>query len=167
MRSSPQVAVGGAVAAARSFGAELALTLLFNLVLTSGLIVLLNLTRVRDFPTGYTVPIVLGLVGGLISGTNSFAVSDLRLYNAWEGQALGLSIGGLEMLGYCLVAAATANLSMEVYRSWWRWSGEFKPTRIRTWRDLRLIRSEWLVLVLAVLLILLSAYRETLMAVAA
>jgi hypothetical protein len=103
------------------------------------------------------------VIGGLISGTNSFAASDLRQFNAWEGMSLGLSIGGLEMLAYVLVAAATANLTMEQYRSWWRWSGEWKPTRIRSLRDLRLTRTEIASIAIAVLLFLTAAYRETIM----
>lgn len=161
MRAGPQVAVGGAVAEAGSFWFQLLLTLLFNLVLMSGLAVVLNLNRVKTVPAGYLVPIVLGITGGLISGTNSFAASDLTHYNAWEGMALGLSIGGIEMLAYVLIVAATANLTVYQYRSWWRWSGEWKPTRVLGFRDLRLTRSEVLTLVVALLLILAAAYKET------
>jgi len=161
MRGSPQVAVGGAVAEASAFWSQLVLTVLFNLVLMSGLAVILNLNRVKTLPAGYLIPIVLGITGGLISGTNSFAASDLTRYNAWEGMALGLSIGGLEMLAYVLVVAATANLTVYQYRSWWRWSGEWKPTRVRSFRDLRLTRSEALTLAGAVLLLLAAAYKET------
>ena len=163
MRGTPAVAVGGAVAKTGSFWPQLGLTLLWNVGLAAVLVVVLNLTRVKRFPVGYLYPIVMGVFGGLISGTNSFAASDLTHYNAWEGMALGLSIGGLEMLGYVLVAAATANLTMEQYRSWWRWSGEWKPTRIRRFRDLRLTRSEMITLALALLLFLVAAYRETAM----
>ncbi len=161
MRAGPQVAVGGAIAQANSFWSQLVLTLLFNLVLMSGLAVFLNLNRVKTIPAGYLIPIVLGITGGLISGTNSFAASDLTRYNAWEGMALGLSIGGLEMLAYVLIVAATANLTVYQYRSWWRWSGEWKPTRVRSFRELRLNRSEALTLAGAVLLLLAAAAKET------
>ena len=166
MRRSPQVAVGRLVTQAGSFWSELGLTLVFNLVLMSGLVIILNLNRVKGFPAGYLIPISLGIIGGLISGTNSFAASDLSRYNAWEGMALGLSIGGLEMLAYVLVVAATANLTMYQYRSWWRWSGEWKATRVRGFRELRLTRSELLTLAIAVLLMLIAAYRETVFALA-
>jgi hypothetical protein len=161
MRRSPQVAVGGLVAQAGSFWSELVLTLFFNLVLMSGLVIVLNLNRVKGFPVGYLIPISLGITAGLISGTNSFAASDLTHYNAWEGMALGLSFGGLEMLAYVLVVAATANLTMYQYRSWWRWSGEWKATRVRGFRELRLTRPELLPLGIAGLLLLIASYRET------
>jgi len=164
MRDSPQVAVGRMVAQADSFWSQFGLTLLLNLGLVGGLVIVLNTTRVKQFPTGYLLPITLGAVGGLISGTNSFAASDLTRYNAWEGTALGLSIGGLEMLAYVLVAAATANLTVEQYRSWWRWSGEWKPIKVRRVRDLRLTRAEVVTLAIAVLLLLAAAYRETVFA---
>jgi len=161
MRAGPQVAVGGMVAQEGSFWSQLGLTLLFNLVLMCGLAFVLNLNRVKSIPAGYLIPIAMGITGGLISGTNSFAASDLTDYNAWEGLALGLSIGGLEMLAYVLVVAATANLTMYQYRSWWRWSGEWRATKLRRFRDLSLTRSEMLALAVAVLLLLAAAYRET------
>jgi hypothetical protein len=161
MRSSPAVGVGGAVAQAGSFWTQLGLTLLFNLGVMTTIIVLCNLNRVRTVPVGYLIPITLGITGGLISGTNSFAASDLTRYNAWEGLALGLGIGGLEMLAYVLVAAATANLTVYQYRSWWRWSGEWQATQVRRFRDLRLTRSEVVTLGIGVLLFLIAAYRET------
>lgn len=163
MHGSPQVAIGGLVAQQHSFLGQFGMTLLFNLVAMPGLAILLNFSRVRSFPVGYLLPITLGVVGGLIGGTNSFAASNIAAYNAWEGTALNLSIGGLEMLGYVLIIAATANLTIDEYRSWWRWSGEWKPARVSRFRDLRLTRPEVLTLAIAVLLILLGAYRETVM----
>ena len=161
MRSSPQVGVGGVVAQADSFWSQLVLTLFFNLGVMVTIIVLCNLNRVRTVPVGYLIPIVLGITGGLISGTNSFAASDLTRYNAWEGLAYGLSIGGLEMMAYVLVVAATANLTVYQYRSWWRWSGEWQATQVRRFRDLRLARAEVLTLAIAVLLFLVAAIKET------
>ncbi len=161
MRGSPQVAAGRLVAGAPTFWAQLGLTLLFNLGLVAIVGVLLNLNQVRGFPTGYIIPISLGLVSGLISGTNSFGASDLRAYNAWDGTALGLSIGGVEMLAYILVIAATAGLGVYQYRSWWRWSGAWQPAKLKRLRDLRLSRSEIVCLALGVLLLIAAAYRET------
>jgi hypothetical protein len=164
MRGSPQVAVGGAIATAGSFWAEFALTLLVNLGVMAGLAVVLNFNRVRGFPVGYLLPISLGVISGLIAGTNSFAADDLSRYNVLEGTALNLSIGGLEMLGYILIIAATVPFGIYHYKSWWRWSGEWKPTREMTLRDVRLSRAEILCLVLGVLLVVLGAYRETVLA---
>lgn len=81
--------------------------------------------------------------------------------------ALGSSIGGPGMLAYALIAAATANLTVEQYRSWWRCSGEWKPARVRRFRDLRLTRPEVVTIAVAVLLFLAAAYRETAMFFAA
>ncbi len=164
MRSSPQVGVSRLAAAPESFWTELAITLLFNLVGVGMLGVVLNLNQVKGFPVGYLLPISLGITGGLIAGTNSFAISDLKKYNALEGVALGESIGGFEMLAYILIVAATANLAMYQYRSWWRWSGDWKPLRLKAFRDLRLTTAEVAFLAVAALLFLFAAYRETTMA---
>lgn len=166
MRGSPQAAVARAVTTG-SFWSEFGLTLLVNLGLMCGLAVLLNLTQVRGMPTGYVLPVSLGIMTGLVLGTNSFTANDLKRFNAWEGTALGLSIGGLETLAYILVVAATAGIGLQHYRSWWRWSGVWAPTKIKGWREIRLTHAEIGCLVLAVLLVLLAAYRETVLAVGA
>ena len=166
MRGSPHVAAGSIVAASGTFAGQFVLTLLFNLGLVGITAVLLNLNQVNGFPTGYVYPITLGIVSGLISGTNSFAASDLTAYNAWEGMALGLSIGGVEMLAYILVIAATAGIGIYHYRSWWRWSGEWKPVQTGRLRDIRLSRAEWLCLAAGVLLLIVAAWNETRMAFA-
>lgn len=79
---------------------ELLLTLLFNLGFVVMIAIVMNLNRVNGFPFGYVYPVMLGIVAGLIPGTNSFAASDLNDYTAREGMALGLSIGNIEILGY-------------------------------------------------------------------
>jgi hypothetical protein len=161
MRSSPQVAVGGVVAEAGSFWGQLGLTLLFNLGGLALLCVVLNCNQVRGVPAGYLVPVALGVVSGLILGSNSFAASNLSIINARDGLAMGITIGGLEMLGYIFVIAATANLGIYQYRSWWRWSGEYKAVKTMQFRDVRLSRAEVLCLTCGVLLILAGAYNET------
>ncbi len=163
LRGSPQVAVGAGVAQVQAFWPQLGLTLLLNLGLMAGLCVVLNLNRVRGFPMGYLLPIMLGIVGGLISGTNSFAASDLSNYSARDGMALGLSIGGLEMLGYVLIVASTVRYGVYRYRSWWRWGGEWSATKVMRLRDVRLSRQEALALLAGVLLIIAAAFRETAM----
>jgi hypothetical protein len=159
MRGSPQVSVGR-LAATGTFWSEFALTLLFNLGLVVVVSVLLNLNQVKGFSMGYIMPISLGIISGLISGTNSFAASDLRQYNAWDGMALGISIGGLEMLAYILVIASTVGLGVYQYRSWWQW----KSTKVMNLRDVRLSRAELLCLIAGILLLFFAAYRETVMA---
>ncbi len=163
MRASPQAAVGR-LAATGVFWSEFALTLLFNLGLVVVISLLLNLNQVNGFPAGYIMPISLGITSGLISGTNSFAASNLKQYNAWDGMALGISIGGLEMLAYILIIASTVSLGVYQYRSWWRWSGEWKPTKVMNLRDVRLTRAEVLCLIVGIVLLLIAAYRETVMA---
>lgn len=166
MRGSPQAAIGRA-AATGSFWSEFAMTLLINLGLMAGLAVFLNLTQVKGLPTGYVIPISYGIVSGLIVGTNSFTGSDLKQFNAWEGTALGTSIGGVETLAYMLIIAATAGIGIQYYRSWWRWSGDWAPTKIKNFRDIRLSRAEIGCLILGALLLVGAAYRETVMAVGA
>jgi hypothetical protein len=164
MRTSPQAAAGRAVAAASSFNQELALTLLFNLGIVAFIAVLLNLNQVNGTPTGYVYPLALGLTGGLIAGTNSFVASDLADYNVWEGMALSLSIGNMEMLGFICVIAATVKLGIYRYKSWWRWSGEWKAVKVGQLSDVRLNHYEMAFLLLGIALVVFAAYRETLMA---
>jgi hypothetical protein len=164
MRGSPQVAIGS-LAATGSFWSEFAMTLLINLGLMAALAAFLNLNQVNGVPTGYVVPISLGILTGLIVGTNSFAASDLKQFNAWEGTALGTSIGGVETFGYMLIIAATAGIGIYQYRSWWRWSGEWAPTKVMNVRDIRLSRAEVGCLIAGLALLVVAAYRETAMAV--
>jgi hypothetical protein len=98
MRSSPQVGVGGLVATPESFWMQFVITLVLNLGGVGLLAVVLNLNQVKGFPAGYVLPISLAITGGLMAGTNSFAASDLKQFNAWEGMALGQSIAVLLFL---------------------------------------------------------------------
>jgi hypothetical protein len=161
MRGSPYAAIGSFVASASSFWGEFGLTLLFNLGTVFVACVLTNLQQIKRIPVGYIVPVVLGVISGLISGTNSFSNSDLKLFNAWDGMALGLSIGGIEMLAYVLVISATANIGLYNYESLSQWNGE----KIKMLRDIRFSLSEIFCLCLGIALILAAAYRETVMAV--
>ena len=164
MRGSPQMAGGEIVAKAESFWPQFGLTLLFSLGMTTVAIVA-NFNRVKGFPAGYLFPLVLAVTGGLIVGTNSFVADDLDRYtNVREAMALGKTIGGLETLGFILVIASTVKYGVYQYRSWWRWSGEWKPTKLMKLRDVRLSRQETLCLVFGILLLIIAAYRETMMA---
>ncbi len=164
MRGSPQTAAGRIVDFAGSFGMELLLTLVFNLGITAMLAILLNLNQVNGFPTGYVYPLFLGVIGGLIAGTNSFVASDLTQYTVREGMALSLSVGNLEMLGYICVIAATVKLGIYQYKSWWRWTGKWKVAKTGRLRDVQFDRSEVAVLIIGVALVLFAPYRETQMA---
>lgn len=161
-RSNPLTGAGRVVAGADTFWGQLLLTLAFNVGIVVSVIVLMNLSRVRGFPVGYLYPIPMGVVTGLIPGTNSFAASDLADYGVREGMALSLSIGNLEMLGYLCVVAATAGIARNEYRSWWRWGGEWKAVKTGSLREIRLSRAEWATAGLGVALVLVAAVRETL-----
>jgi len=164
MRSSPTAVPSKLVAEAVSFWPQFGLTLLFNLGVVGVLAVLCNLNTVRGFPTGYLIPIVLGITGGLVAGTNSFLASDLRRYSAREGTAQGLSIGWLETLGFILIIASTVKYGVYEYRSWWRWSSEWKPIKRSSLRSVQLSLEEVACLAVGVLLLVFTAYRETTMA---
>jgi len=161
MRGSPLMAAGELVASAESFWPQFGLTLLFNVGLITVFGVGANLQQVRNFPAGYLIPIFLGIGGGLVVGTNSFIASDLSRYSVRDGMALGLSIGELEMLAYIITIASTVKFGIYQYRSLVDW----KPTKVKRLRHVRLSQQETLCLIIAVLLLIIAAYRETAMAV--
>lgn len=158
MRGSFQVTIGSLAGSATTFWGQLGLTLLFNLGVVFVIGVLANLQRMYGVPAGYLVLIILGVTSGLIAGTNSFAASDLRQFNAWDGTALSMSIGGIEMMAYVLGISATADIGLYDY-SLREWRGR----KIRTWREIKLSRSEVLCLCLGILLLVIAAYQETVM----
>jgi hypothetical protein len=165
MRGSPQMAAGEIVATAKSFWPQFGLTLFFNLGIMAVIAIVANFNQVKGLPTGYLIPLVLAITQGLIVGTNSFVVDDLDRYaNVREAMALGQTIGGLEILGFILVIASTVKYGVYQYRSWWRWSGAWKPTKLMNLRDVRLSRQETVCLVGGILLLMIAAYRETMMA---
>jgi hypothetical protein len=137
--------------------------MLFNLGVTAVVAVVLNFNQINGFPAGYLYPLFMAISGGLIAGTNSFLASDLTQLNVWEGTALSLSIGNFETLGFIFIIAATVKYGVYQYRSWWRWSGEWKPVKVMNLREVRLAKPEIICLVIGILLVILGAYRETLM----
>ena len=164
MRSSPQTAGGQIVLAAGSLWGQFGLTLLFNLGVTAVVAIVLNFNQVKGITVGYLYPLFMGVSGGLIAGTNSFLASDLTKINVHVGTALAHSIGGFETLGFIMIIAATVKFGVYQYRSWWRWSGEWKPVKVMNLREVRLEKPEIISLVIWILMIILGAYRETLMA---
>jgi len=165
MRSSPQMGAAEAVASQPSFWSQFAMIVFFNMGVVTLIIVLCNFNRIRGVPVGYLVPVSLAITGGLVVGTNSFLCDDLDRYSSVrEAMALGQTIGGLETLGFILIVAATVPLGVYHYRSWWRWSGRWKPEKVRNLRDLRLSRSEAVCLAVGIFLLIIAAYRETAMA---
>jgi len=164
MRSGPQMASAEVVAGQSSFWSRFGMTLFFNMGVVILIIVLCNFNRIKGIPVGYLVPVSLAITGGLVVGTNSFLADDLDRYSSVrEAMALGQTIGGLETLGFILVVAATVPLGVYHYRSWWRWSGQWKPEKVMKLRDIRLSRSEAICLAAGMLLLVVAAYRETAM----
>jgi len=165
MRGSPQMAAGEAVARTTSFWPQFGLTLLFNLGVYAIISIVSNFNQVRGFPAGYLIPPILAMTQGLIVGTNSFIADDLDRYSSIrEALALGKTIGGLETLGFILIIASTVKYGVYQYQSWWRWSGKWRPTQLMRLRDVRLSRAELFYLSLGVVLLIIAAYRETVMA---
>ena len=160
MRASPLMAAGEIVAGAESFWSEFGLTLLFNLGLITVAGIGANLQQVRGIPASYIIPIVLGISGGLIAGTNSFIADDLSRYSARDGMALAFSIGEVEMIAYIIIIASTVKFGVYQYQSLVDW----KPTKVMSLRDVRLSKREVSCLIIGVLLLVLAAYRETVLA---
>jgi hypothetical protein len=164
MRGGLQMASAEVVTKQPSFWSQFGMTLFFNMGVVTVIIVLCNFNRVKGISVGYLVPVSLAVTGGLVVGTNSFLADDLDRYSSVrEAMALGQTIGGLETLGFILVVAATVPLGVYHYRSWWRWSGQWKPKKVMKLRDIRLSRSEAICLVVGVFLLVVAAYRETAM----
>jgi len=115
----------------------------------------LNLTNIKGFPQGYFIPITLGIVSGLFLGTNSFVAMDLSTIQFREGQALGFTIGGIEMLGYICLVASTVKFGIYQYNSWWQWNE--KPHKVMNLKDIRLSKSEIYCFVFGVILIVIAA----------
>jgi len=164
LRSTPTGAVARVAAAPHGFWGQFTLTLLINLSWGFILTAVLNLNRIRGIPAGYLIPMVAGIISGLVLGTDSFAADDLSKYkNVRAALALGLTIGGLEMLAYVMVAAATVRLGIYEYESWWRWGGPYKPIKLMRFSEIRLAGSELACVAVALLLLIIAAWRETAM----
>jgi len=156
--NTPWTALGVVAAEARTplsqFLATLGFNLAFALLLGAGL----NLQRVRGFPAGYLSIFAAGIVSGLIAGTNSFAVQSISPYTL-EGWWVALRVQHVELLAYTVLVASTIAVGLRDYSSWLPWKA--KESVIRTWRQIRLSRQEWLGIAIAVALLLLGAYNET------
>jgi hypothetical protein len=156
---SPWFRVGEWVAAGGTWWGQFVRTLVTNLGVVCGLCATLNLQRVRGFSVGYFVPIWLGVMTGLILGTNSFVAMDLRGPLPFlAGTAQAMMIGGAEMLGYVLVTAATVKVGI-YRRATWRWHDRFE--RVGRLKDVRFARAEWVALAMGIGLVIVGAWRES------
>ena len=156
---TPWLRLGAWAAVGGTWGGQFVRTLATNLGVVCGLCAGLNLQRIRGFSVGYFVPIWLGLMTGLVLGTNSFVKMDLGvpLPFLW-GTAHAMTIGGAETLGYILVTAATVKLGI-YRRDTWRWNDRF--TRVGRLRDVRLGWAEWVALAMGIGLVVVGAWRES------
>jgi hypothetical protein len=136
-------------------------TVVFNLGFVFLLGVGLNLQRVNGFPTGYVFVFSAGVISGLIAGTNSFASQVVSPYTV-EGWLIALRIQHLELLGYTIIVASTISFGLSDYSSWLPWKA--KERKIQSWRDIRLTKQEVIGLIIGILLILIGAINETVIA---
>jgi len=156
---SPWFRIGEWAAAGGTWSGQFVRTLITNLGVVCGLCATLNLQRVRGFSVGYFMPIWLGVLTGLVLGTNSFVGMDLRGPLPFlAGTAQATTIGGAEMLGYILVTGATVKLGI-YRRGTWRWNGRF--ARVGRLRDVRLEWAEWMALAMGIGLVVVGAWRES------
>jgi hypothetical protein len=159
LRDTPLSWAGNVAASPETARGEFLATLFFNLGMMSMIALGLNLITIKGFPQGYFVPITLGLVSGLFLGTNSFVAMDLATIPFREGQAVGFTIGGIEMLGYICLVASTVKFGIYQYDSWWQWNE--KPHKVMNLKDIQLSKFEILCFVSGVILIVIAAYRES------
>ena len=80
--------------------------------------------------------------------------------NVRDGMAANLSIGGLEFLAYILIVASTVSIVVYQFYSW----KQLLPTKIKSFRDVRLTKAEVLCLIGGIVLLFVAAYRETVLA---
>jgi len=155
----PAYVIAARLARSAGFWSEFGGTLVINVLVMGSICTLLNLQRVGTTPLGHVVPLFLGLTTGLFLGTNSLAAMDLSSIPFLAGTAAGLSIGGVEILGYICLIAATSGISIYQRQSWWRWDERF--VRTGSLREVGLSRGELGLLALGLLIIILAGYRET------
>jgi len=115
----------------------------------------------EGIPFGYGIPIATGIFGGLILGSNSF-MDDLSRYSVLEGLVRGYSIGELEVLAYIFIIASTAGISIYMDTTPW-YSLKTKMVKVKNFRDIRLSRQEWIVLLIGIFLLIIAGYNETML----
>lgn len=138
-----------------SWGHVFVFILFYNAVIAGGLIIGANLLRVGWFPLGYLPLLAHWLLFGLFLGTNSFGVSKEAKLSPSLLHLTGTT-GFIEISAYTFLAAASSGLFLYRQQSWMNW----KTSKERSWRELRLSGCEVLTLGVAVALIIVGAYRE-------
>jgi len=159
--NTPWMAFGVMAASPESIIGQFLATVVFNLGFVFLLGVGLNLQRVNGFPTGYVFVFAAGIISGLIAGTNSFASQVISPYTV-EGWLIALRIQHLELLGYTIIVASTISVGLSDYSGWLPWKA--KERKIQNWRDIRFTKQEVIGVIIGILLILIGAYNETVIA---
>lgn len=160
--NTPWTAFGVMATNPDTFIGEFWATAGFNLGFVLLLGVGLNLQRVNGFPAGYVFVFSAGIVSGLIAGTNSFASQTISPYSI-EGWIIALRIQHVELLGYTLIVASTISIGLSDYSSWLPWKA--KERKIQSWHEIRLAKQDILGVIIGLLLILVGAYNETIIAI--
>jgi hypothetical protein len=160
LRGSPMQAGASAVAATTTFWSQVGSTFLFNIGALIAGCVWLNLFQFKGFPLGYLGLIIGAISSGVVAGTNSFLMSNMTQVNVRDGMAANLSIGGLEFLADILIVASTVSIVVYQFYSW----KQLLPTKIKSFRDVRLTKAEVLCLIGGIVLLFVAAYRETVLA---
>jgi hypothetical protein len=133
----------------------------WNLTLPVAIILLANLLlRIHRYPAGYIILSIQTLLNGLVLGTNSFAIPLA------EPMAPSLAVlqraGPYEIAAYTLICVATYSLSHFEITSIFQ--GELR--RVHTRLHFALTKEQWIALILGMVLLVFSAWREASMIMA-
>lgn len=127
----------------------------FNFLIGGVILTLGNLMRVGDVPLGYVAVWGQIFLFGILKGTNSFVYP----YETQWASLIGFLRTGLwEFTAYILMTCSTIEFEMYRQESWI----SSKLTKIRKRSEIRLTRREQLAFLLGTLILLLSAFLESL-----
>lgn len=128
----------------------------WNLLVGGIAVLMASFFRVGKIPLAYVAPWAWFALYGIALGTNSFAITTPGARIAPQLEIAWTHVGLREVSAYLLGAAALADRHLWMQRSWWDW----RISRVRFWSELRLTRSEGLLLAAALLLLASSAAAE-------
>lgn len=161
LRNSPFTILGKIVEEQQGFWSQFLSTFGFNF----GLVILVgvgaNILQMKKLPMGYYFIFVQGVLYGLVAGTNSFVVPRPSPYSL-DGWLIALQVGYLEFLGYTCIVAATIAIGLRNYHKWFE--KESETEKIKNWRKIKFSRQEIIWFAIGVLLLIVAAYNETVLA---
>jgi hypothetical protein len=129
---------------------------LWNLAVGGTALAVSSCFRLGRVPLAYLAPWAWFALYGIALGTNSFAITTPGMRVAPQIDIAWTHVGLRELSAYLLAAAALADRHLWFQRSVWDW----RLSRVRSWRDLRLSRAEVVLLLGALLLLMWSAVTE-------